>query len=329
MSGNLPRRWVLGGGVALATGPGHVRAQPAGATWPTQPLKLVVPYAPGGTTDLVARLLAQGLGERLGQPIIIENRPGAGATLGSQVVAEARPDGYTLVMSNIASHGISPALYPGLRYDAVRDFAHVALVISNPSVFVANKDFAPRDLGAVAALAKAQPRGVAIASSGAGSTNHLLIVQFAQATGANINHVPYRGAGPAMTDVIAGVVPLMSDSLPSAAGHIRAGTVRGLAMASATRHPAFPDVPTFREQGVDLVSNSWFGLSAPAGTPPAIVDRLSRETRAVLASAETRARFAELGGTPGDLDAAGYTSFIATEVARWLPVVRASGATLD
>ena len=329
MSGNMPRRLVLVGGAAVAVRPGAVRAQPQPGAWPTQPLKLVVPYAPGGTTDLVARLVAQGLGERLGQPVVIENRPGAGATLGSQAVAEARADGSTLVMSNIASHAISPALYPNLRYDPVRDFAHVALVVTNPSVFVANKDFAPRDLQQVVALSKTQPRGVAIASSGAGSTNHLLIVQFAQVTGANINHVPYRGAGPAMTDVIAGTVPLMSDSLPSAAGHIRAGTVRALAMASATRHPAFPDVPTFREQGVDLSSDSWFGISAPAGTPPAVVARLNSEVRAVLATPEARGRLAELGGTPGDIDSAGYAAFVATEVARWLPVVRASGATLD
>lgn len=327
MSGHPQRRKVLGGVVALAAAPSLACAQQA--AYPTQPVRLVVPYAPGGTTDLVARLLAQGLGERLGQPFVIENRPGAGATLGSQAVAEARPDGYTLVMSNIASHGISPALYPNLRYDAVRDFAHVALVISNPSVFVANKDFAPRDLAQTVAWAKAQPRGLAMASSGAGSTNHLLVVQFGQVTGAPVNHVPYRGAGPAMSDVIAGVVPMMADSLPSAAGHVRAGSVRALAMASETRHPSFPDVPTFREQGVDLVSNSWFGLSAPAGTPPAIVERLNRETLALLAQPAIRARFAELGGTPGTLEAAGYARFVAAEVARWLPVVRASGATVD
>lgn len=329
MSGHPQRRKVLGGFVALATAPALARAQRGADSFPSQPLKLVVPYAPGGTTDLVARLLAQGLGERLGQPIIIENRPGAGATLGSQAVAEARPDGYTLVMSNIASHGISPSLYPGLRYDPVRDFAHIALVISNPSVFVANKGFAPTNLAQAVAWSKAQSRGLSIASSGAGSTNHLLVVQFGQATGANVTHVPYRGAGPAMTDVIAGVVPMMSDSLPSAAGHIRAGTVQALGITSDQRHPAFPGIATFREQGIDLSCNSWFGLSAPAGTPAAIIQRLNAETVALLATPETRARFAELGGTPGAMDAEAYTSFVAAEVARWLPVVRASGATLD
>jgi tripartite-type tricarboxylate transporter receptor subunit TctC len=148
-------------------------------------------------------------------------------------------------------------------------------------------------------------------------------------TGARVNHIPNRGAGPAMTDVIADVVPMMSDSLPSAAGHIRAGSVRGLAMASATRHPAFPGVPTFREQGLDVVSNSWFGISGPAGLPPAIVERLSREIRAVLADPSLRARFSEIGATVGELSPAAYAEFIAAEVANWAPVVQASGAQVD
>jgi tripartite-type tricarboxylate transporter receptor subunit TctC len=193
-------------------------------------------------------------------------------------------------------------------------------------VFVANPRFPARSLGDIARLSRAEARGVDMASSGSGSSNHLLIVQFGQVADARVNHVPYRGAGPAMTDVIAGVVPLMSDSLPSAAGHIRSGTVRAVAMASAERHPAFPDVPTFREQGVDLVSDSWFGLSGPQGLQAAVVQRLSEATLAVLAEPATLARFTELGGTPGRLSPAGYTDFVRAEVARWAPVVRASGA---
>jgi tripartite-type tricarboxylate transporter receptor subunit TctC len=316
--------WVIPPGLARAQGPAN-----GTAGWPTQPLRLVVPFAPGGTTDLAARLVAKGLAEHLGQPVIVDNRPGAGATLGSQAVAEARPDGYTLVMSNVASHAIGPGLYPGLRYDPVRDFAHIGLVISNPALFVSNKGFAPRTLGEVVAYSKTQSRGVAIASSGVGSTNHLLILQFAQTTGANLNHVPYRGAGPAMTDVIAGVVPMMSDSLPSAAGHVRAGSVRAMAMASEARHPAFPDIATFREQGVDLLSSSWFGISAPAGTPPPILARLSADLRAVLASAEVRDRFDEWGATPGALGPEAYTAFVAAEVARWQPILRDSGARAE
>ncbi|WP_158292158.1 Bug family tripartite tricarboxylate transporter substrate binding protein [Paracraurococcus ruber] len=333
MSSILPRRAVLAGGATLAL-PAAVRAQggPQGAgggSWPTQPIRLVVPFAPGGTTDIVARLLSQGLQERLGQTVIVENRPGAGATVGSLAVAQAAPDGHTLVVSNIASHGIAPTLYRGLRYDAVRDFTHVALVVENPSVFVANPRFPAQTLPEVARLAREDARGIDIASSGSGSSNHLLIVQFGQATGARVNHVPYRGAGPAMTDVIAGVVPMMSDSLPSAAGHLRGGAVRAVAISAATRHPAFPAVPTFREQGVDLVSGSWFGLSGPAGLPPAVTDRLARAVAALLADPAARARLAELGGTPGNLGPQDYAAFVAAEVARWAPVVQASGAQVD
>ena len=325
MTGTLPRRAILACGAALAVPHADVRAQ----SWPAAPLRLIVPFAPGGTTDLVARILAQGLGDRLGQPLIIENRPGAGATIGSLQAAQAAPDGHTLLMSNIASHGIAPSLYRGLRYDAVRDFTHLALVIENPVVFVANPRFAARGLADVVRLAKAAPEGLDMASSGSGSSNHLLIVQFGQAEGIRVNHIPYRGAGPAMTDVIAGTVPMMSDSLPSAAGHIRAGSVRALAISSATRHPAFPDIPTFREQGIDLVSYGWFGLSAPAGLPREVTARLATAAGAVLADPAVRNRFAELGGTVGALSPAAYTDFIRAEVARWAPVVEASGAQVE
>ncbi|MFC7474337.1 Bug family tripartite tricarboxylate transporter substrate binding protein [Dankookia sp. GCM10030260] len=328
MSGFPPRRALLVGGAALAV-PFATRAQNPAAPWPRQPIRLIVPFAPGGTTDLVARLLAQGLQDELGQPVIIENRAGAAATLGSQMVAQATPDGHTLLVSNIASHGAAPSLYRSLRYDAVRDFTHIALVVQNPLVFVATPRFPATTLAEVVRLSREESRGIDIASSGSGSTNHLLILQFGQATGAHVKHIPYRGAGPAMTDTIAGIVPMMSDSLPSAATHIRAGMVRALALSSDTRHPAFPAVPTFREQGVDLVSTSWFGLSGPAGLPPGATERLAAAAAAVLAEPALRARFAEIGGTVGALGPAGYTDFVRAEVARWAPVVQASGAQVD
>ena len=294
-----------------------------------QPIRLVVPFAPGGTTDLVARILAQAMGERLGQTMLVENRAGAGATVGSQQVAQAAPDGQTLLMSNIASQGIAPTLYRTLRYDALRDFVHIGLIVESPSVWVANPRFPARTLAEVAALAKPDGPGVDIASSGSGSSNHLLIVQFGRLTGAKVNHVPYRGAGPAMTDVIAGVVPMMSDSLPSSVAHLKQGSVRALAMSSTARHPLFPDVPTFREQGVDLVSTSWFGLSAPAGTPAPVIQRLAAALRATLADPSVVARFAEFGGTAGPGDPDDYTTFIKSQIAYWAPVVRASGAQVD
>jgi tripartite-type tricarboxylate transporter receptor subunit TctC len=323
MNGVFGRRAMMGGAAALLAAP--ARAQ----TWPQGPIRLVVPFAPGGSTDLAARLVAEGLTQRLGVSVVVENRAGAGATTGSQVVADAPPDGQTLVMSNIASHGISPALYRNVRYDPVRSFSHIAMVITNPSVWVVNPRSDIANLGDLVRQARARPGGLDMASSGAGSSNHLLLVRFSGLAGIEHTHVPFRGAGPAMTAVIAGQVPMMSDSLPSAAGHIRGGNVRAIAMSSAERHPAFPDVPTFREQGFDLVSTSWFALSGPAGMAPAVVERLHRETMAVISTPESRTRFAEMGGTPGDMTPAQFTAFVAAEVAAWAPVVRASGATVD
>ena len=313
---------------ALAS-PALFFAAPATAQgrWPSQPIRLVVPFAPGGTTDLIARLVGTPLGERLGQPVIVENRPGAGATLGSQLVAQAAADGHMLVLSNIASHAIAPALYPNLRYDALRDFTHIALLTTNPSVVVANPRSGPESMAELAR--RHRERALDMASSGAGSSNHMLIVRLGQLLGRELNHVPFRGAGPAMTAVIGGQVPLMSDSLPSAASHIRQGSVRALAMSSEERHPAFPEVPTLREQGLDLVTSSWFGLSGPARMADAIVERISAEVLGVLAQGDIQARFAEFGGTAGRMNAAEYTAFVAAELARWGPVVRESGAQPD
>ena len=328
MTDRLTRRALaiasLATGAGLLSAPGTARAQ----SWPSGPIRLVVPFAPGGSTDLSARLVADGLAQRLGVPVVVENRPGAGATTGSQLVADAPPDGQTLVMSNIASHAISPALYPNLRYDPVTSFTHIAMVITNPSVWVVNPRSEIANLADLVRAAKARRGGLDMASSGAGSSNHLMLVRFSELAGIEHTHIPFRGAGPAMTAVIAGQVPMMSDSLPSAAGHMRQGSVRAIAISSAERHPAFPDVPTFREQGFDLSSTSWFALSGPAGMQPAVVERLHREIMAVVAAPESRRRFAEMGGTPGDMSPAEFTAFVASEVARWAPVVRASGATV-
>ncbi|MFN7000118.1 tripartite tricarboxylate transporter substrate binding protein [Elioraea tepidiphila] len=321
----LARRTVLTGlGAALAA-PATLRAQ----SWPTGPIRLIVPFAPGGTTDVMARLVGDRLGPRLGQPVIAENRAGAGATVGSTIAAQAAPDGQTLVMSNIASHGIAPTLYRNIRYDAMRDFVHIALVTRNPSAMVCNPGFAARSLADVVRIANEKPGSLDFATSGAGSSNHLLGLRFAMAAGITLNHVPYRGAGPAMTDTIAGVVPIMFDGLPSASGHIRAERVRLLATSGAERSPAFPDAPTFKESGFDVVSYQWFGISAPAGTPAAIVDRLNREIREILKDPEVVARFDQLGGGIVDMTPEQYSAFVAEEIAVWAPVVRASGATVE
>jgi tripartite-type tricarboxylate transporter receptor subunit TctC len=325
MTGTVKRRVVLAGLAGL----GALPRVPLAQSFLNGPIRLIVPFAPGGTTDLAARLVADGMGQRLGVSVIVENRAGAGATTGSQMVADSAPDGQTLVMSNIASHAISPSLYRNLRYDPVRSFTHIAMVTTNPSVFVANNASGIASLADLVAQAKQRRGGLDMASSGSGSSNHLLIVRFAELAGVEHTHVPFRGAGPAMTAVISGQVPMMSDSLPSAAGHIRQGSVRAIAISGEARHPAFPAVPTFREQGFDLVSTSWFGLSGPAAMPAAIVARIHREVMATLALPDTQARFAEFGGTPGDMTPEAYTAFVAAEAARWAPVVRASGATVD
>jgi tripartite-type tricarboxylate transporter receptor subunit TctC len=319
------RRALLAGAAANLLAPSILRAQ----GWPAGTIRLIVPFAPGGSTDIAARFLAEGLSLRLGVSVVVENRAGAGATTGSQLVADAAPDGQTLVMSNIASHAISPALYGNLRYDPVRSFTHIAMVITNPSVWVVNKATGITGLADIVRRARQRPDGLDMASSGAGSSNHLLIVRFAGLAGIPYTHVPFRGAGPAMQAVIAGQVPMMSDSLPSAAGHVRQGSVLAIAMSSAARHPGFPDVPTFREQGFELESTSWFALSGPAGMAPAIVERLHRETMAVISRPAAAARFAELGGSPGAMSPAAFAEFVAQEAASWAPVVRASGASVN
>lgn len=321
----LPRRRLLAALGGILAAPGLARAQ----AWPAGPIRLVVPFAPGGTTDVMARLVADRLGPRLGTTVIAENRAGAGATIGSTFVAQAPPDGQTLVMSNIASHGIAPSLYRNIRYDALKDFAHIALVTRNPSVMVANPEFEAKTFADVVRVAKARPDGLDFGVSGAGSSNHLLGLRVAKAAGIRLNPVFYRGAGPAMTDTIAGVVPLMFDGLPSATGHIREGRVRGIATSGAERSPAAPDIPTFKEVGLDVVSYQWFGISAPAGTPTAIVQRLNSEIRAVLKEPEVVQRFDQLGGAAVDMTPEQYTAFVAEEIAVWAPVVEASGARVD
>jgi tripartite-type tricarboxylate transporter receptor subunit TctC len=316
----LTRRSLLAASAAIA--------MPAWAqAWPTKPIKLVVPYAPGGTTDVVGRVTAEYLGRQLGQNLVVENRPGKGATIGTSQVAKATPDGYTLVMSNVAAMAVSPALYGDLDYDPVRDFVHITLASLNPSVLVVNPAFPAQTLADYVAWARANPDKLAYATSGPGSSNHILGVMTAQATGTRLVHVPYRGAGPAMQDTIAGIVPSMFDSLPSAAPHIRAGKVRALAVSGEQRSASFPDVPTMKESGYpDLISYSWFGVSAPARTPAPIVERIAREMQVVLKLPDVVKRWEEIGAESSTKTPAEYGAFVKAELEKWTPVVKASGA---
>ena len=305
-------------------------ALPAAAqntSWPNKPIKLVVPYAPGGTTDVVARMVAEHLGQRLGQNIIVDNKPGKGAMVGTALVAKAAPDGYTLLMSVISGLSISPTLYGGGDFDPMGDFIHVSIASRNPSVLVVNPAFAAKTFGEYVAYAKANPGKLTFATSGAGSSNHLLGARLEQVISAGLVHVPYRGAGPAMIDTIAGNVPSMFDSLPSAAPHIKAGKVRALAVSSEERSPAFPDVPTMKEAGYpDLISYSWFGISVPARTPAPIVDRLAAAMQAVLKEPAVIKRWQETGAEGSTMTPAEVTRFIHADVDKRTPVVKASGA---
>jgi tripartite-type tricarboxylate transporter receptor subunit TctC len=316
----LTRRSLLAASAAIA--------MPAWAqAWPTKPIKLVVPYAPGGTTDVVGRVTAEYLGRQLGQNLVVENRPGKGATIGTSQVAKATPDGYTLVMSNVAAMAVSPALYGDLDYDPVHDFVHITLASLNPSVLVVNPAFPAQTLADYVAWARANPDKLAYATSGPGSSNHILGVMTAQATGTRLVHVPYRGAGPAMQDTIAGIVPSMFDSLPSAAPHIRAGKVRALAVSGEQRSASFPEVPTMKESGYpELISYSWFGLSAPARTPDPIIERIAREMQVVLKLPDVVKRWEEIGAESSTKTPAEYGAFVKAELEKWTPVVKASGA---
>jgi tripartite-type tricarboxylate transporter receptor subunit TctC len=319
----IPRRTFVASTLAAFALPAHAQTPP----WPSKPIKLVVPYAPGGTTDVVARMVAEYLGQRLGQNIIVDNKPGKGAMLGTALVAKAAPDGYTLLMSVISGLSISPTLYGGGDFDPMADFIHISIASRNPSVLVVNPAFEAKTFKDYVAYAKANPGKLAFATSGAGSSNHLLGARLQQVIGAEMVHVPYRGAGPAMIDTIAGNVPSMFDSLPSAAPHIKAGKVRALAVSSDERNPAFPDVPTMKEQGFpDLISYSWFGISVPAKTPAPIVDRLASEMQAVLKEPAVIKRWEEIGAESSTMTPAEVTRFIQAEIDKWVPVVKASGA---
>ncbi len=307
-------------GIALAA-----RAASAQSDWPARPVRLIVPFAPGGTTDVLARLLAENLGPRLGQPMVVENRPGAGATVGATAVARAPADGYTLLMSNSSSHGVSPALYPNLPYDPMDDFTHVGLVATSPSVLVVTAAHPARNIAEFLGIARREGE-IRFAVAGIGTSSHLAGVRLGAALGVPVTAVPYRGAGPAMTDTIAGVVPAMLDSLPSVAPHIRSGAVRALGLTAARRVPRYPELPTMQEAGLELVSSAWFGLSGPKGLPQEIVARLSSATDAALRDARVIERFEDLLGTPPpDSTPESYRTFVAEELKGFAPLVRAAG----
>ncbi len=306
--------------------PLQVRAQ----AYPNKPIRLVVPYAPGGATDIISRAVAIELTKTLGQAVNVDNRPGAGANLGSEMVARSAPDGYTLLTSASSLHGITPFLYKKLNYDPNKDLSPVIVLAGFANVLVVNPGVPANSVKDVITLVKAQPGKMTCASSGSGSTIHMSCEMFKHMLGLDIIHVPYKGSGPAVTDLIGGQVNMMFDNIPSSISHIRSGKLRALATTGAKRSPMLPELPTIAESGVPgYESTAWFGIAAPVGTPKEIIARLNAEGQKALRSPEFVKRMTDLGyeivgGTPEQM-----ASMIQDEYKRWGPIVKASGATVD
>jgi tripartite-type tricarboxylate transporter receptor subunit TctC len=298
--------------------------------WPAKPVKIIVPFAPGGTADTLGRIVAQKLGEHLKASVIVENRPGAGGALGSELASNAAPDGYTLVVSGIASHVIAPMLPQGTPYDPVKDFTHIALFGGPPAVLAVHPSVQAKDLKEFVALAKSKPGTISYGSPGNGTQGQLVAELFKQRAGIDLQHVPYKGASGAVTDLIAGHIPAVSTTLTTAASQIRAGRARGLAISAESRLADFPDIPTYREMGYpDLVATVWFSLSGPAKMPADIVERLNAEVNRALEQNDVRERLKPEGIVPARMGAREFSAYVAEELRRWGPIVKASGAKND
>jgi tripartite-type tricarboxylate transporter receptor subunit TctC len=312
-------------------------AMPIGAqtAWPTKPVRIVVPFAPGGTTDILARAIAPELTKAFGQNFIVDNRGGAGGNVGADIVAKSSGDGYTLLMGTVGTHGINKSLYAKLPYDPQKDFAPVTLVAGVPNVMVMNAEKAKAlNINTVPDFikyAKAHPGVFNMASSGNGTSIHLAGELFKVRTGTFMAHIPYTGSGPAMLAMVSGQVDVMFDNLPSSMAQIKAGKLKAFAVTSSQRSSAMPELPTIEEaaslKGFD--ASSWFGLLAPAGTPADVVTRIQQETAKALASPAIKEKLLAQGAIPGGNTPAEFAKFIDSEIAKWAPVVKASGAKID
>ena len=297
--------------------------------YPNKPVKVIVPYPPGGPTDIVARSVAQKLSEQTGQQFVVDNRAGAGGNIGAEAVKNSPADGYTLLVATTA-HAINKTLFPKLNYDLTKDFVPVTQLTAGPLVIVANPKFAPSNVKELIAAAKAKPGEVNFASSGPGQSTHLSAELFSSMAGVKMTHVPYKGSAPALTDTMGGQTAIFFDTMLSAMPHVRGGKLKALAVTSAQRSPAAPDIPTVAESGLPgYEAIAWNGLLAPAGTPKEVVAKLNAEMKKALELPEIRERFAAQGfaaaySTPED-----YTRFINAEVDKWAKVVKVSGATID
>jgi tripartite-type tricarboxylate transporter receptor subunit TctC len=304
-------------------------AQQAGG-YPAKPIRIVVPFPPAGATDILARAIGVELQKAFGQPVVIENKPGAGGNTGADMVAKSAPDGYTLLMGTVGTHGINVSLYSKMPYDAVKDFEPITVVAGVPNLLVVHPSVNARSVRELTALAKAQPGKLNVASSGNGTSIHMAAELYKMMAGVDIVHVPYKGSAPAVTDLLGGQVQMMFDNLPVSLPHAKAGKLRALAVTSLTRSAALPDVPTMDEEGLTgFNATSWFGLLAPAGTPKEVVAKLNAASVKALASPEMRERLAGQGADPVGNTPEQFSAFIKAEIEKWAKIVKASGARID
>jgi tripartite-type tricarboxylate transporter receptor subunit TctC len=322
----LPRRNFLhlaAGAAALPTVPRIARAQ----AYPSRPVRLIAGFPPGGVVDVFARLIGQWLSERLGQQFVIENRAGAGGNLATEAVVKALPDGYTLLMIG-SNNAWNVTLYDNLSFNFIRDIAPVASIYRGPAVLVVHPSFPAKSVPELIAYAKSNPRKVNMASGGVGSTQHVYGELFKMMTGADMQHVPYRGGGPALTDLLAGQVPVMFDTLATSIEHIKAGKLRALAVTSATRSEVLPDVPTVSDFVPGYEGTGWQGVGAPRNTPAEIIDKLNKEINAGLADPRMKARITDFGYTVFASSPADFRTFIAAYTEKWAKVIKFSGAKI-
>jgi tripartite-type tricarboxylate transporter receptor subunit TctC len=324
------RRLLAAAALTLAAfAPAHAQ------TWPAKPVRIVVPFPPGGTTDIVARAIGVELQKMWQQPVVIENRPGAGGNIGADLVAKSPPDGYTLLMGTVGTHAINQALYTQsgtkMAFDPVRDFVPITLVAGVPNVMVVNAKLPVNTVAEFIVYAKARPGQLNMASSGNGTSIHLSGELFKTMTGVYMVHFPYRGSAPAVTDLLAGTMTVMFDNLPSALPHIKSGQLKALAVTSRTRSPALPNVPTVEEAAglKGFEASSWFGLFAPAGTPRAIIDKVQSDVAKALSNPEIRERFLAQGADPSGNTPEQFAGFIKAETDKWTRVVKFSNAKVD
>jgi len=321
----LSRRQLLI--AASVAAPGIAVAQTG---WPAKPIRWIVNFPPAGAADILSRTLAEWFGTRLGQPIVVENKPGAGGMLGADIVAKARGDTHLVMMSSAASHGIGPVLYKDVPYDPLADFTHIHLVGTFPSVLAVNSASPITSVKQLIDQAKAKPGEMTYGSGGNGTMNHLVGQLLARSAGVQFTHIPYRGSAPAMNDLMGGQISALMESLPTAIGYFSSGRMRPLAVSEDERSPSLPDVPTFREAGFqNVVATNWFGFSATADIPRELAKRWETEIATALQSASVKEAFGKIGVRPGTLGAEGYTDLIKGELARWRVVIRDGNIRAD